>query len=402
MLDQLAQAHAARVRTHRHPEPRRQQQDRHDLVDAAEPAGVDLADADGAGLEQLLEHDPVVDVLAGGDPDGRDAPGDGRVAQDVVRAGGLLDPVRVERRPAGPSTRWRCRRPSAGWRPPRACGPGRVLASGSAHPPDVVLDVGADLHLEPRPAVGQRLAGRAGDLVVVVAQPADGRRVGRVAVRRSSALALGSTGHRPPRGSRAPSSRRQRIGQVAEVDQGDELLAATCPRAAARRGLPARFATRSQTALTTAAVARWMTPFSGPEPAQLAVADERPARTRPRSRSSRLHVAGRRPAARAARTAATTDLRPAPDREREAVALEAVAGVGAQDHVGRRVVRVRVHGVGAVERRARSGSGRRRPRADVVIARRRQVRHPFSAPTRRPRVMYRSRSDRHDHDRARS
>ena len=29
-------------------------------------------------------------------------------------------------------------------------------------------------------------------------------------------------------------------------------------------GLPARFATRSQAALTTAAVARWMTPFSGP------------------------------------------------------------------------------------------------------------------------------------------
>ena len=29
-------------------------------------------------------------------------------------------------------------------------------------------------------------------------------------------------------------------------------------------GLPAVFANRSQTALTTAAVARWMTPFSGP------------------------------------------------------------------------------------------------------------------------------------------
>ena len=29
-------------------------------------------------------------------------------------------------------------------------------------------------------------------------------------------------------------------------------------------GLPARFAKRSQTAFTTAAVARWITPFSGP------------------------------------------------------------------------------------------------------------------------------------------
>ena len=47
----------------------------------------------------------------------------------------------------------------------------------------------------------------------------------------------------------------------------------------------------------------------------------------------------------------------APDRERQAVALEAVGAVGLQDDVGGRVVGVGVHRVGAVERAARSGSG---------------------------------------------
>ena len=61
------------------------------------PAGrVDLAHADRVGLEQLLEHDPVVDVLAGGHPDRRHGTGDRGVAEDVVRARRLLDPVRVE------------------------------------------------------------------------------------------------------------------------------------------------------------------------------------------------------------------------------------------------------------------------------------------------------------------
>ena len=89
-------------------------------------------------------------------------------------------------------------------------------------------------------------------------------------------------------------------------------------------GLPAVLANRSQTALTTAAVARWMTPFSGPDPAQLAVADE----VAPEGAHVGEQLVGR----------AADDQRPkradgrdddfgaAPDREREPVALEAVAG----------------------------------------------------------------------------
>ena len=113
-------------------------------------------------------------------------------------------------------------------------------------------------------------------------------------------------------------------------------------------GLPARLATRSQTALTTAAVARWMAPFSGPiQRSWLSPTIAR--QNAPRSALRRLDVEAHHQ--RPQRVDGRHDhLRPAPDREREPVALEAVAGVGAQDHVRRRVVRVGVHRVRAVER----------------------------------------------------
>ncbi len=46
------------------------------------------------------------------------------------------------------------------------------LVADDPDAPQVVLDVRADLHLELGPAVGERLAAQAPDLVVVVAEPA--------------------------------------------------------------------------------------------------------------------------------------------------------------------------------------------------------------------------------------
>src|SRR5690606_708996 len=86
----------ARVWTDRDTGLRCHQQYAEDLVHTAQPAGVDLTEADRVGLEKLLEDDAVLTVLAGGDPYRRDCPGDGRVAEDVIRAGGLLDPPGVE------------------------------------------------------------------------------------------------------------------------------------------------------------------------------------------------------------------------------------------------------------------------------------------------------------------
>ena len=143
----------------------------------------------GLGLEELLEHDPVVDVLAGRHPDRRDAAGDRRVAEDVVGRGRLLDPVRIELgQSRHPGDRF-VDAPAL----VRVDGQHRVGADLLAHDPGapaIVLDVRADLQLEPRPALRQRLAAQPADLVVVVAQPADRCRVGRVPVAPELCLAI--------------------------------------------------------------------------------------------------------------------------------------------------------------------------------------------------------------------
>ena len=64
-----------------------------DLVDAAEAAGVDLADVDGARLQELLEDHAVLAHLAGGDADAERGEGfaDGGVAEHVVGRSRLFD-----------------------------------------------------------------------------------------------------------------------------------------------------------------------------------------------------------------------------------------------------------------------------------------------------------------------
>src|SRR5215204_3030709 len=66
VLHILAEADAARVRADGHAELLGHEQHGQHLVDAAEAATVDLAEADGPGLQELLEHDAVVAVLARG------------------------------------------------------------------------------------------------------------------------------------------------------------------------------------------------------------------------------------------------------------------------------------------------------------------------------------------------
>ena len=96
-------------------------------------------------------------------------------------------------------------------------------------------------------------------------------------------------------------------------------------------GLPAVLANRSQTAFTTAAVARWMTPFSGPiqrswlSPTSARQnspisAEERVGPTPDDERPERVD-------------AGDHDLGPAADRERQPMPLEPVAGVRPDDDV---------------------------------------------------------------------
>jgi hypothetical protein len=85
----------------------------------------------------------------------------------------------------------------------------------------------------------------------------------------------------------------------------------------------------------------------GAEPAQLAVARQ-PAPERAGVGQHRLELEAD-DQRRERLDRGDLDLGPAPDRERERVPLEPVAGVGAQDHVRAGVVGARVHGIGSVE-----------------------------------------------------
>ena len=161
VLDHLAQADAAGVRAHRHAELGGEQEDGEVLVDATDPARVDLHDVDRLGLEQLLEDDPVLHVLAGRDPDRTHGVADGAVAEDVVGRRRLLDPVRARTRRSGliqaiasaTPQRWLASRAM------RARSPADSRAT--CEPADVGLDVGADLQLEHREPVVDRLADQA-------------------------------------------------------------------------------------------------------------------------------------------------------------------------------------------------------------------------------------------------
>src|SRR6185503_3951871 len=64
--------------------------------------------------------------------------------------------------------------------------------AGGAHAPYVVLQVGADLQLDLGEAVGDGLAGEAGQLLVGVAEPAGRGGVGGVAALQQAGDALGA------------------------------------------------------------------------------------------------------------------------------------------------------------------------------------------------------------------
>jgi len=65
VLDVFAQANATGVRADGHAELGGQQQDGKRFVHPAQAAGVDLAEADGIGLKQLLEQNAIGAVFAG-------------------------------------------------------------------------------------------------------------------------------------------------------------------------------------------------------------------------------------------------------------------------------------------------------------------------------------------------
>ena len=237
------------------------------------------------GLEELLEHDPVVDVLAGRDPDRGDGPGDRGVAEDVVGAGRLLDPVRIERRqPAHPVDRLADVPALVGIDGQHQLGPD--LLADDPDPAQVVLDVRADLHLEPGPALGQRLATQPADLVVVVAEPADRGRVGGVTVPQQLRL-----GARPSWGRGAPAAASASSAVRASVRCSGSRRARRSRPVSSRRAAPTAagpplFAYEVPDGVDHRGGGQVDDALLRPDPAQLAVADERSRQNAPMSAKS--------------------------------------------------------------------------------------------------------------------
>jgi hypothetical protein len=341
VLDGLAQADAAGVRADRHAELGRQQQVGDVLVHPGHPAGVDLHDVQGPGLQQLLEHDRVGDVLAGGHRDRPHAPADRGRAQDVERRGRLLHPGKPERRQLGdPADRGRHVPELV-----RVDGQPGLLAhrlAGDRAPALVVRQRRADLDLHLAEAVGDRLGAQRGQLLAGIAEPAGAGGVGGVAVPAQCGDPVLSAGraaleqfHRLVRG--------ERVGQVAEVDQGGELrrahLGEQQPQRLARAPdgqVPAGVEDRAGGHVHHAA--------GRAEPVQRAVADQPPPEAaeigqdlvQVPARQERLEQPDRR----------ELDVVAAPDGEREPVpGQRGIRSVGSDDHVRGGVVRRRVHRV---------------------------------------------------------
>lgn len=97
MLDVLAKTDTTGVRADGDIELLGHQKNSENLVNTSDTASIDLTEIDGLSLEELLEDDTVLDVLAGGDTSaGIQGFANGSVAKDIIGRGGLLNEEGLE------------------------------------------------------------------------------------------------------------------------------------------------------------------------------------------------------------------------------------------------------------------------------------------------------------------
>ena len=119
-------------------------------------------------------------MLAGGDARGRGFAANAGVAQDVVGAGGLFHPPRIEgleRLGAGDGD---VDIPALVGVDHQLVGPADLFADDHAAA-QVFVGIAANLELEVGPAIGECFLAEAADFLFGVAEPADGCRVGGIA-----------------------------------------------------------------------------------------------------------------------------------------------------------------------------------------------------------------------------
>ena len=219
---------------------------------------------------------------------------------------------------------------------------GPTALAGELQPPDVLGRVGADLELDHLEAVVDGLPAQPGQLGVVVAQPARSGGVRGVSDLEQLGGALG-----PPALGGAQDRQRlvlgERVAQVAEVDQVDQLLGAELAEQLPD-GLAGPAGRQIPDGVDDGAGRHVHRPLLRPQPAQLAVADQ-PTGEGPQVGDRLVHVHARhqrfeRLDRRRLQVVAATD------GEDQAVAH--LAARGPQHQVGRGVVGERVHRVGTV------------------------------------------------------
>jgi len=217
--------------------------------------------------------------------------------------------------------------------------------AGDPAAPYVVLEVGAHLELDLPESVGDRPDGEPAEPVVVVAEPARGGRAGRVAALQQAGPAAGGALSAAPEQVEGLLG-GERVGDVTEVDLADQPF-----RFGVGEQLPQRLAGppggEVPDGVHDGADRHVHHPLLGAEPAQLTVGDQVPVE-RAGIRAQCFHPAAEDMAAQCV-DGGDLDVVAPPDGEGEPVALVPVGGIGAQHDVGRRVVGVRFHGVGAVQ-----------------------------------------------------
>src|SRR5262245_39701039 len=92
VLDIFAEADTAGMGANGDAEFGGQEHNGQDFVDPTEAAAINLAEADGFGLHQLLKHNTVLAMFAGSNADGGNGAGNAGVAEDVVGAGRFFNP----------------------------------------------------------------------------------------------------------------------------------------------------------------------------------------------------------------------------------------------------------------------------------------------------------------------
>ena len=221
MLNELAQPHAPAVRADRDTPVGGHNEDREDLVEAGETAGVDLAEVVGARLKHLLVEDAVHAVLARRDPN-VDGLADRGVTEDVVGVGGLLHPEDVELgQPADPVDCGRDVPDLVGVDHEPALGPDHLAGDPAAA--DVVVHIEADLQLDAVLPGVELLLNQAAHLLVRVPQPPGGRGVARVPVLLQVGDPLGAGGlHLPQQVDGLIAG--DLVGEVGHVCGVDDLL----------------------------------------------------------------------------------------------------------------------------------------------------------------------------------